>query len=424
VKPTEPTCGPPDARGWARGAWRRRRGSSGSGAVARVGRALGRGAWIALVLLAVSPVARAVSDKDKAGTLLERGLDKARSGDFAGAEPLFDQAFKLYPHPEILHNLARAHEEMGQLATALDEFRRALDMDKQYTFAADAQKRIVDLTARLRTTHGLVLVTSTPAQVELELHVDGRAFEHGLVAPAERWVPAGRLRVSGSRPGFVAGSEEVEVAAGSELKVELVLLPVAKKGFISVVTPVEGASVSIDGEAVGVSPLPSTTVEVGVHTVRVEAVGFAAFEERIVVEPDRETVVNATLVDLATAAPGAAPRVGLGSGLLGGGLAVAVVGGVLHGLAFRDAKQASEVDNDPLSTDDDARFDSLKKKAETKQAVAFASYGVGAALAGVGVYFLVRRPQSGQKTEARAPRLTPVVAPERGGLGLGAHLSF
>ena len=49
------------------------------------------------------------------------------------------------------------------------------------------------------------------------------------------------------------------MAAGSELKVELVLLPVAKKGFISVVTPVEGASVSIDGEAVGVSPLPSTS---------------------------------------------------------------------------------------------------------------------------------------------------------------------
>ncbi len=384
---------------------------------------------LGLALVATAPPASAQSDTDKAkaGALVEKGLEKARDGKFAEAVPLFDRAFKLYPHPEILHNLARAHEELGQLPLALDEFRRALEMDKDYTFAGDAQKRVVDIPARLRKTHGLVRVTSTPAQVELTLSVDGRPFEAHLVTPAERWVPAGRLKVSGTRPGYVDGAEEIDVVAGSEPNVELVLPPIARKGFIAVVTTVQGGTIRIDGELVGAAPLETTPLAAGVHTVRVEARGYQAFEERIVVEPDREIVVKATLLRLG-GGPGDTERLGpkptLGAALIGGGLGVAVVGAVLHGLAFKDAKDASEVDNNPLSTADDARFDSLKGKAETKQAVAFASYGVGAALAGVGIYFLVRKPRAGQKTEAAAPRLTPVVAVERGGLGLGARLSF
>ncbi|MEZ4265258.1 MAG: PEGA domain-containing protein [Myxococcota bacterium] len=385
---------------------------------------------LALALLMTASPARAQSDQEKAGVLVEKGLDKARDGKFAEAMPLFDQAFKLFPHPEILHNLARAHEELGQLPLALDEFRRALEMDKDYTFASDAQKRVVDIPKRLRVTHGLVRVTSTPAQVELTFSVDGKPFEGHLVAPAERWVPAGRLRISGTRPGYIDGAEEIDVVAGSEPSVEIVLPPIAQKGFIAVVTTVEGGTVRIDGEAVGTTPLATTPIAAGVHTVRVEADGHEPFEERIVVEPDRETVVRATLlrpgemIEGGGSAGAAGPKPGLGAALVGGGLAVAVVGAVLHGLAFKDAKDASEVVNNPLTTEDDARFDSLKGKAETKQTVAFVSYGVGAALAGVGVYFLVRKPRASQKTEAAAPRLTPVLAPERGGFGLGARLSF
>lgn len=384
---------------------------------------LGLGVALALAV----PPAWAQSDKEKAGALVEQGLDKARDGKFAEAMPLFDQAFKLFPHPEILHNLARAHEELGQLPLALDEFRRALEMDKDYTFASDAQKRVVDIPARLRKTHGLVRVTSTPAQVELTLSVDGRPFEGHLAAPAERWVPAGRLKVSGTRPGYVDSAEEIDVVAGAEPSVELVLPPVAQKGFIAVVTTVEGGTIHIDGEPAGTTPLQTTPLAAGVHTVRVEAEGYEPFEERVVVEPDRETVVRATLLPLGEGPAGAGesgPKATLGAAFIGGGLAVAVVGAVLHGLAFKDANDASEVENNPLSTEDDARFDSLEGKAKTKQAVAFASYGVGAALAGVGIYFLVRKPRASQKTEAAAPRLTPVLAPERGGFGLGARLSF
>lgn len=388
------------------------------------------GLGLTLVVAAPSARAQSQSDKDKAGALVERGLEEARDGRFAEAMPLFDKAFKLYPHPEILHNLARAHEELGQLSLALDEFRRALEMDKDYTFASDAQKRVVDIPARLRKTHGLVRVTSTPAQVELTLSVDGRPFEAHLVTPAERWVPAGKLTVSGTRPGYIDSAKEIDVVAGAEPSVELVLPPVAQKGFIAVVTTVEGGTVHIDGEPAGSTPLQTTPLAAGVHTVRVEAAGYQAFEERVVVEPDRETLVRATLLRLAGDVSavggrgGAGPKPTLGAALIGGGLAVAVVGAVLHGLAFKDANDASEVVNNLQSTEDDKRFDSLKGKAETKQAVAFASYGVGAAVVGVGIYFLVRKPRASQKTEAAAPRLTPVLAPERGGFGLGARLSF
>ncbi|MCB9727655.1 MAG: PEGA domain-containing protein [Deltaproteobacteria bacterium] len=391
-------------------------------------RALLVAAACAVCLGVLGPAARAQDDRAQAGILVEEGLEMARAGRFAEAATRFDQAFKLYPHPEILHNLARAHEELGQRVTALGEFRRALEMDPEYTFAADARKRVVALQAKLRETHGLVRVTSTPsAQVQLRFTVDGEPLETHAVAPAELWVPAGRLRVSGTRPGFVDGDAEVDVTAGAELTVELVLPPMARKGFIAVVAPVEGAAVTIDGSPAGSTPLSAVPIEEGEHVVRVESAGRHPFEERVLVVADRETAVRALMEPLEPPAPPAmvgGPRPTLGVAFIGGGVGVAILGAVMHGLAFSNANDAGAVVNDPTTTSDDERFQTLETRAEREQTVAFISYGVGAAAVGVGIYFLMRKPHARSEGEVATPRLAPVIAPTRGGVGLGARLSF
>lgn len=138
----------------------------------------------------------------------------------------------------------------------------------------------------------------------------------------------------------------------------------------------------LDGRAIGVDP--------GGHTLRLEADGFPAFEERLVVlEGQKGRTVSAVL---SGSAPRSAPAVAtsgdpLWPALLTGGIGVAGVGA----FAFLGASGQSEKNHlsdtcAPLGTCSEGDVSS----ARTKLLLADVSLGVGIVSLGAATYFLVR----------------------------------
>ena len=66
-------------------------------------------------------------------------------------------------------------------------------------------------------------------------------------------------------------------------------------GSIEVTANIEGATVYLDGEAVGEAPIRRGELSMGRHDVRVEATGFQTFERTINISSGRETRVEAVL---------------------------------------------------------------------------------------------------------------------------------
>lgn len=56
--------------------------------------------------------------------LSAQGFTRFRNGDYRGAIVLFEEAYNIEPVPNLLYNIARCYEELGELETAVDYFQR------------------------------------------------------------------------------------------------------------------------------------------------------------------------------------------------------------------------------------------------------------------------------------------------------------
>lgn len=393
---------------------------------------------------------QADADRTRAQTLVADGLDHARGKRFKEAAELFDAALKLYPHPEIAHNLGRAREELGNLAAAIASFRAALEMDANYVYAGDARKRVSALDRKLRKTHALLQIRSVPSAARVSLQAADSGDQTVLVTPLEYWMPAGRVVVRGAKSGFEDASIELDVKAGQELPVEVVLKPVAAKGFLTVTAGIDGAEVMLNGAVVGVTPLRGHLAPAGSYTLRVTAADHEAWEQSVVVEADKEKPIHVTLVQVAAAGPaesdsvaaddtpvetltdetplgyddGGASGLGIAGGVLVGvGVAAAAGGAVLTWLAYDRQAQAELVPNDGQSFND-KEFTRLSNNAKAMDVAGAVVLSVAAGALVAGVVMLVLPGGDEDATGEESARWAPFAVPSSDGFGVGATVSF
>jgi len=127
-----------------------------------------RAAFVGFVLL-VSTAALAVADnsgivdpfakqqpsrsdsasRKRAAELSAQSAQHYKRGEFEIAAALLKQAYALYPEPNLLYNLARSLEGMGDKAGAVDAYQRYLDAGKQIEDRGAIERRIATLKADL-----------------------------------------------------------------------------------------------------------------------------------------------------------------------------------------------------------------------------------------------------------------------------------
>lgn len=372
-------------------------------------------AWLLVGLVLVSGgAAWAAPDDDRARAekLIQEGLTLARSKQFREAIPKFEAALKLYPHPEIQHNLARAHEELGELRKAFDYFTQAL-LKGEYTFAADGRQRLRRIEGELRKSYARVTVRTTPSQVNVLLIFPSGEEETHVTTPFQAWIPAGRTQLVGTNPAFKTAEQTLDLAAGEDREVSVVLLPLPKQGFLQVSVNQPGATISLSGKTVGRSPLPGTAFDVGVYELLVELEGYVSQREQIVINEDSVTTVNVALVSEDELDTGGGVPAWVGWTLVGSG---AVAGGIAAYLQFGKAYDAEQRAKE-LPEDNVVDFNRLIEQSRDYQTAAIATTVVAGVLIGTGVYLLVFEPETEQA--ASRPTFAPSVAltPEGGLLG-------
>ena len=375
-----------------------------------------------LMLVAFAAPVSAQSDVNRAAAdkLVQDGLLLARTKKFREAIKKFEDAFKLYPHPEIQHNLARAHEELGELVKAYDYFSQALKSD--YTFAAQGRERLTKLDVQLRKTHARITVRATPSQSRVVLSYPNGTEDARTTTPFAAWAPAGRTRLVATNPSFKTTELALDLVAGEDREINVTLSPVPRQGFLQVTVNLVGATISLAGQPIGTSPLDSLAFEAGIYELEVTLKGYKPYRESVVVIGDQVSSVNVILVPLEAARP---PEVSSGPttwpGWLLVGIGAAAGGTALYlqvGEAVPLANKANRLSPDPAF---DAEYDRLIGEAKDYQTAALITGITGGVIAATGVILLVT-------ADSDEPPASGAFAPTFGlspaGAYVGGTLSF
>jgi hypothetical protein len=103
--------------------------------------------WLAFccVLAASAPVG--AQPQDAARDTFQRGVALYDQGKYREAIVQFENAYRLQPHPSVLFNIARCHENLGELTEALAYYQRML-ADPAVENRADVEARVREIRER------------------------------------------------------------------------------------------------------------------------------------------------------------------------------------------------------------------------------------------------------------------------------------
>jgi serine/threonine protein kinase len=143
---------------------------------------------------------------------------------------------------------------------------------------------------------GQIVIHSVPEGATVT--INGRSA--GAAPQTIRDLPFGAYVLRATRSGYVSGSEEVTLSRGTPWRnVTIRLQPapasVAQTGSLAVNSRPPGARVTVDGRAVGATPLRLPSVSVGSHTVRLELDGYTPISTTVVIKAGAQTPLAVTL---------------------------------------------------------------------------------------------------------------------------------
>jgi PEGA domain len=197
-----------------------------------------------------------------------KAIELSKTGDYAAALPLFQRAYDLSPSYIILYNIGRMSRFTGDPARSYRAFERYLregGKDIEKARRAEVEKELASL-------KGLVgKITISVNKEGADLTIDGAP----VVRPGEPIVVSpGSHKVTAVKQGSPLVEKDVDVTAGSTVKVELVLVEPANGDPKKTPTP---PPVTPPGGTGGGSALPAIAwTATGVLTAGAIAVGVSA----------------------------------------------------------------------------------------------------------------------------------------------------
>lgn len=226
--------------------------------------------------LSLPCVAAAQRAPDDARAHFARAVTLYTDANFEAALVEFQRAFTLSHNPNLLYNLAAAHESLGHFVEArdaLEAYRMRGTPAVVATRAAELDARLARLRERIGT---LRVLLDTPG---LRVRLDG------VEVPAARAragvaVSAGVRVVTLDADGYTPREERREVTGNQSVVIDA---PLARaRGLVEVRCDVPDATVRVDETLVGRTPLAAAVaVDVGEHAITVDRAGYTPWTQRI-----------------------------------------------------------------------------------------------------------------------------------------------
>lgn len=242
---------------------------------------------------AASDSVREDAARERAAAHFDRGIDFFNEGRLDAALAELSRAYELFPAHQTLYNLARVHAALGHSVEAARTYARYLE-EAGDAISSRRRREVEQALAEQRSRIGWlrvdvdvegariaidgVDVATTPLSEPIALSAGSHAVE--VRAPGRETV---------RRAVAIAGQEEVTLA----VTLREVIVP---RGTLRVVSELPDVRIEVNGEPVGVTPLPSTVpLRAGEHEVRASRRGYLTESRRVLVEDGAETEVRFAL---------------------------------------------------------------------------------------------------------------------------------
>jgi hypothetical protein len=207
------------------------------------------------------------TEKTEAGRLKKEADVLMDQDRYVDALALYARAYELTSDPALLYNQGRALEAMGDYPEALDKLER-FDRDGSQALRAKVPG-LHDLINDLRGRIATLVITTNATGARLII----REKTAGTLQQKETRVRtrAGSATIEVSAEGYITFKKEIELAAGSLVRVDAQLV-LKKSDALVIVRSRPSADIAIDGKAIGRSPL-ELRLPAGQHTLVADAAG-------------------------------------------------------------------------------------------------------------------------------------------------------
>lgn len=281
-------------------------------------------AVFALLLFAL-PFASASADqgdrRQQARQLVELGQTAFQEERFDEAAIYFQEAYNLDPHPNLMFNIARAHEEMGDYPAALRFYEQVLTFDPGERVETSVANRIIGVrdilldmgydpdtvTTQSYIPRGSLSIETEPAGARVFINSD---FAGRTPFEANR-LNEGTYDIRITLDEYHPVSEEVSIQGSQHTIVRHDLQPRQRiedyvppnPGYLTVRAAGRGLSVYVEDRRFGFTPIENAGIAPGTYSIRVESEGWTTWESEVTIEPGEETEVLAPVRELSAASP-------------------------------------------------------------------------------------------------------------------------
>ncbi len=329
------------------------------------------------VSLPLSAGAQSAQDRAEARALSKEGAALFKAGDFAAAVGKFEAANALVPHPVLDINIGRCYEKLDDPTQALAYCKAALNSPGSPDKIREAARECVDRATSVIGTRPGLTVRSRPkgAKVLVDGLEVGRTPWTGEVDPGRRQVD---LQLEGHRTSTTVIFPEY----GRDEVIDEVLIPDTAGALITVTSVPSGATVSLDGEVIGQTPVESYPLSVRGYSLEIQKPGFVSQMMLIELGDGQHMTRGLTLVPIED--PNAALRARWpGWAMVGASVAAAGAAGVFGYWALESRQLADELARTSGAPEDRPAYEDYVNQMEGHRLISDVLWvGAGALLTG------------------------------------------
>ncbi len=215
------------------------------------------------------------ADKSEAAKLKREGDALMDQDKYADALAVYARSYEMSGDPALLYNQARALEAMGEYPEALDKLEQ-FEKDASPSLRAKVPG-LRDLMADVRGRIATLVVNTNASGARLLV----REKALGTIQNQMRLrVRAGPATIEVVADGYAPFKKDVDLVAGKENTVEAILISKKRPDTILIVKTRPSADITMDGSALGRSPLEAK-VSPGSHELVASAEGHETEKVRM-----------------------------------------------------------------------------------------------------------------------------------------------
>jgi hypothetical protein len=192
----------------------------------------------------------------------------------------YQRAYEATKSPALLYNMGRAYEGLAEFPKALDALEEFNDKAPAELKARIPKGVLEDMLRDIRNRVATLVVSCSVENADLRL--GDKIIGRTRVGQTVIRVNAGKQKLVVSREGYFSFDKELTLVGGKVETVDAVLASRSEAAVLRVTSPVEGASVALDGKPMGVVPVESPVLP-GTHKVGVTREGYEDADTSVVV---------------------------------------------------------------------------------------------------------------------------------------------